>query len=142
VFEEAVRRGGDRAAELLGDDALIDAVPPGEVLGWGVVANVVRQRLHGQELDPRPGLRHFSAGTRVWVSGVWNGDGGERLWVVGPHRGSRRPVRMVVQRRHLERARARAVYSPVVLRRLETVSRMVYETAGAAGRWAAQLTGR
>jgi hypothetical protein len=46
-----------------GLDEAIDAVPPGEVLGWGVVANVVRERLHGEELEVRSGLKPvFGAG--------------------------------------------------------------------------------
>lgn len=138
VFEQAVR-AGDQGADL---DAAIDAVPSGEVLGWGVVANVVRERLHGEDLEVRSGLKHFTGGTRVWVSRPWNGDGGERLWVVGPARRSRRPVRVIVRRIHLERPRARAVYSPAVLRRLEGVTGMLHDTLGASRRWAASMATR
>ncbi|WP_327001908.1 hypothetical protein OHA72_43310 [Dactylosporangium sp. NBC_01737] len=52
------------------------------------MANVVRERLHGEELEVRSGLKHFTGATLVWVSRPWNGDGGERLWVVGPARRS------------------------------------------------------
>ncbi len=125
-----------------GLDALVDAVPAGEVLGWGVVANVVRERLHGEDLEVRRGLKHFTGGTKVWVSRPWNGDGGERLWVVGPGRRSRRPVRVIVRRIHLEHPRARAVYSPAVLRRLEGVPGMLHDTLGASRRWAASMASR
>lgn len=145
VFEQAVRAGGERCAELLagpGLDAAIDAVPSGEVLGWGVVANVVRERLHGEDLQVRSGLKHFTGGTKVWVSRPWNGDGGERLWVVGPGRRSRRPVRVIVRRIHLEHPRAKAVYSPAVLRRLEGVPGMLHDTLGSSRRWAASMATR
>ncbi|MEV4510379.1 hypothetical protein AB0K00_15605 [Dactylosporangium sp. NPDC049525] len=145
VFEQAVRAGGQRCAELLAEPALdtaIDAVPSGELLGWGVVANVVRERLHGEDLEVRSGLKQFTGGTKVWVSRPWSGDGGERLWVVGPARRTRRPVRVIVPRIHLEHPRARAVYSPALLRRLDGMTRMLHDTLGSSQRWAEALATR
>jgi hypothetical protein len=97
-----------------------------EVLGWGVVANVVDERVVGADLDIRRGLKHFVPGAKVWVSEVWNGDGGERRWVVGRHRRSHRYVRMIVAARHLRDPRVKGVYSPDLARRLE--HRLLFET--------------
>jgi hypothetical protein len=144
TFDQAVRADATGALDLLAGpalDDLVDAVPPGEVLGWGVVANVVRERLVGEDLELRRGLRHFTGGTKLWVSQIWNGDGGDKLWVTGLHRHTRKPIRIIVERRHLENGRAKAVYSTTVLRRLEGVAAdlMLHDTQGRSRRWAEQL---
>ncbi|MET8764290.1 hypothetical protein [Lentzea sp. NPDC004782] len=79
-----------------------------ELLGWCVVANVAA-------VD----LKHFSAGTKLWVLPPQWGDGGQDLVVVGRHRGSPGPVsQMVVPRVHLTNFRVRGVYQPAVHRQL------------------------
>jgi hypothetical protein len=103
------------------------------LLGWGVVANVVDEHLSGEDLQLRHGLKHFAAGAKVWVSAVWNGDGGARRWVVGRHRGSPRYIRIIIEARHLNNARVKPVYSPGLLRLLESAGgRMVFESRPAA----------
>jgi hypothetical protein len=114
-----------------------------ELLGWGVVANVVRERLVGPDLDLRYGLRHFAGGARVWVSLPFSGDGGERLYVVGRHRVSHRYIRIIIGSRHLEHARARAVYSPTVHRLLAgSRARMLFDSEDQAAGWATSLNSR
>lgn len=55
----------------------------------------------------------------MWVLPPQWGDGGEKVFVVGRHRGSSGPyVRIVVPRRHLTNFRVRLVYSPALLRAL------------------------
>jgi len=86
-----------------------------------VVANVSAETAYGEGgADVRRGVRHFPAGARVWVLPPQWGDGGEKLVVVGYHRGARGRglVRMVVSRRHLTGFRVRGVYSPALLRAL------------------------
>ncbi|MGW4214302.1 hypothetical protein ACWEIJ_40395 [Lentzea sp. NPDC004789] len=79
-----------------------------ELLGWCVVANV-----------GATDLKHFSAGTKLWVLPPQWGDGGQDLVVVGRHRGSPGPVsQMVVPRVHLTNFRVRGVYQPAVHRQL------------------------
>jgi hypothetical protein len=99
-----------------------------DALGWAVAANVTQQ-----------GLRHFAPGAKVYVSQVWNGDGGERRWVLGRHRGSHRHVHIIVPQRHLTDARAKAVYSPDLHRRLaDSIPRMLFgtrEEAETVARW-------
>lgn len=83
-----------------------------------VVANVAEETAQGDGgLEIRAGLKHFAAGAKVWVLPPRWGDGGEKLFVVGRHRGPReRYIRIVVPRRHLTRFRVRTIYSPGVLR--------------------------
>jgi hypothetical protein len=147
TFEQALRADPVRALDLLTGpdlDTLVDAVPSGEILGWGVVANVVRERLQGEDMEIRHGLKHFTGGTKVWVSQIWNGDGGEKLWVVGLHRHTRRPIRIITDSRHLENGRAKAVYSATVLRRLESVANglMLHASQHSSQRWGGQLATR
>jgi hypothetical protein len=91
-----------------------------EVLAWCVVANIAEQTSHGPNAEPQRGLRHFSAGAKLWVLPPQWGDGGLCLFVIGRHRdpGPGRLARMVVERRHLTNFRVRGVYSPAVHREL------------------------
>lgn len=92
-----------------------------ELLGWCVVANIAESTYSGPGgVEVSAGTRHFSPGTKVWVLPPQWGDGGEKLIVVGKHRG--RPGghdRMVVRRRDLVNFRVRAIYSPSVYDRLK-----------------------
>lgn len=88
-------------------------------LRWCVVANVAALTSHGPGgQDVRTGLKHFSPGTKLWLVSPFWGYGGDRIEVLGRHRGGRRLVRMVVERRHLTNFRVQGVYSPAVLREL------------------------
>ena len=91
-----------------------------ELLAYGVVANVAVETAQGEGgLEIRPGLRHFSPGAKVWVLPPQWGDGGEKVLVVGRHRGSAgHLIRIIVYRRHLTNYRVAAVYSPAVFRAL------------------------
>lgn len=94
------------------------ATDEGELLAWCVVANVAEVTRHGHGgADEQRGLKHFTAGAKVWVLPPQWGDGGESPFVVGHHRGGahRGYVRMVVERRHLTNFRVRGIYSPVVI---------------------------
>jgi hypothetical protein len=91
----------------------------GDLLGWSVVANVLAVDGPDGQRSGRTGTQHFSAGTKVWVLPPQWGDGGEKVFVVGRHRGRRGgPVRMVISRRSLTSFRVRGVYSPTVWREL------------------------
>ncbi|WTW97722.1 hypothetical protein OG216_32200 [Streptomycetaceae bacterium NBC_01309] len=77
------------------------AQTPAEMSAFGVVANVRSETAQGEGgLDIRRGLRHFSGGAKVWVLPPQWGDGGEKLFVVGRHRGSRTAyIRIVIESR-------------------------------------------
>jgi hypothetical protein len=84
---------------------------------WAVVANV-RAEAFGRTRSP--GTRHFSAGTLVWDLGAFWGDGGERIRVLGRHRGGRRLVEVIMATRYLVNFRAKCAYAPGVIRALRT----------------------
>lgn len=86
-----------------------------------VVAKVAEETASGEGgLDLRRGVKHFTPGAKVWVLPPQWGDGGEKLIVVGHHRGAhgRGLARMVISRRHLTGFRVQGVYSPAVIRAL------------------------
>lgn len=91
-----------------------------EVLTWCMVANVAGETTRGQDGEVRRGLKHFAAGAKVWVLPPQWGDGGEKVFVIGRHRGRgpARLARLVVDRCHLRNYRVRGVYSPSVHREL------------------------
>ena len=95
----------------------------GQALAHCIVAKVAQETNQGEGgLEVRSGIRHFSAGAKVWVlPPQWSRarHGGEKVLVVGRHRGSSgRYVRYVVPRRHLTDFRVRMVYSPALMRAL------------------------
>jgi hypothetical protein len=93
-------------------------------LAWCVVANVAQETAQGPGgLEIRAGTKHFAAGAKLWVLPPQWGDGGDKLFVVGRHRGSRGLIRLVVQRRHLTAFRVRMIYSPAVLRSILRAAR-------------------
>lgn len=92
-----------------------------EVLAWCVVANVAAHTTHGPDgVEVRRGLKHFAPGAKLWVLPPQWGDGGEKLFVVGHHRGrgTGRLARLVIDRYHLTNFRVRGIYSPAVYREL------------------------
>jgi hypothetical protein len=93
-----------------------DPHPP----AYCVVANVADETAQGEGgLEIRAGLKHLSARAKVWLLPPQWGDGGEKVVVVGRHRGAAGPyIRIVIARRHLTDFRVRAIYSPALLRAL------------------------
>jgi hypothetical protein len=97
----------------------VEGPPPPIAPVWCPVANMVAERHAGpggQEVWR--GSKHFQPGAKLYLeSGFW-GMGGERVTVVGRHRGSHQYVTMVVRSVWLENWRAHLVYSPHVIRQL------------------------
>ncbi len=103
--------------------------------GWYVVANVKRATMVGPEGGkPESGLRHFSPGTKVYIGATMWGDGGERVTVLGRHRGGAKLVEMVIQSRHLENFRPKDDFHPHVCRELTAMDRDKAEGLAAAFR--------
>jgi hypothetical protein len=92
----------------------------GDLLGRCVVANVAEQTTYGEGREVRRGVKHFAPGAKVWVLPPQWGDGGEKLVVVGRHRGHGRRgvIRLVMPRRHLTGFRVRGIYSRAVHQQL------------------------
>ncbi len=85
---------------------------------WCVVANVKA------EIASRPGYRgskHFRAGARIHIIGGFSGNCAD-VAVIGRHRGSQRWITLIMRVQHLEAFRAKPIYHPEVLKRLERFS--------------------
>lgn len=105
---------------------------PSEPLAWGVVANIAPQ-----------GTKHFAGGAKVWVSLPQWGDGGERIAVVGHHRGrGHRIMKLIIDSSKLENFRARGIYTPAVHRLLNEWPGKMCDSQEHAERCAAQWSGR
>lgn len=106
---------------------------------WALVANVVNERLFGPNGDVRSGTKHFVPGAKVYYHyGYW-GMGGEQIMVTGHHRGSKKLVSVVMARRHLHNWRAKLVYKPAILKRLDLHWN---EIAKRSGRDSAEVTAK
>ena len=88
---------------------------------WCLVANVVEECEYGQEHELRPGTKHFSPGTKVYCDSAHWGDGWEKIYVLGRHRGSKEWVRIVTPFKCLHNFRAKCEYGPHVRRLLDEV---------------------
>ena len=104
------------AAKLLGQP-LARSGRGGEQI-WCVVANVVAEHPVGENKEIRRGMKHFSAGTKVYCYPPLWGDGYENIKVIGRHRGSRKLVEMVMPSKWLTNWRVKVVYSPFVVGRM------------------------
>ncbi len=82
---------------------------------WCAVANIVMEREYGPHGSlKRSGTKHFPPGAKVYALSFFWGDAGERVTVLGRHRGSHRYVTMVVSTDCLANWRTEQVYSPRV----------------------------
>lgn len=82
---------------------------------WCAVANVVLERQYGPYGALQGwGTKHFPPGAKVYALSFFWGIAGERVIVLGRHRGSHRYVTMVVRTDFLANWRAELVYSPRV----------------------------
>ena len=82
---------------------------------WCVAANVVMECAYGPGgLEKRRGTKHFAPGAKVYVYDFFWGVAGERVTVMGRHRGSHRFIQLSMRAKHLANWRAELVYSPTV----------------------------
>lgn len=86
---------------------------------WCLVGNIVGLRACGPGgAELKHGSKHFSGGTKVWcLPPQWDWSH-ENIVAIGRHRGSHRLMKLVMRRQSIEQWRARVVYHPGVLRRL------------------------
>jgi hypothetical protein len=98
----------------------VEAEPPGRESQWCLVGNIVAERPSGEGgAQLRRGTKHFSPGTKIYAFPAQWGDGYENIIVVGRHRGSKKFVTMVIKSYWVTNWRAKVVYNPEVLRRLQ-----------------------
>lgn len=94
--------------------------PTGREPQWCLVGNIVKERPIGEGgVEIKKGTKHFSPGTKIYAFPAQWGDGYERIIVVGRHRGSKDFVTMVIKADWVTNWRAKVVYSPEVLHRLQ-----------------------
>jgi len=101
---------GSILEEIVGSNPAASSRKDRTVSQWCVVGNIVAE-----------GTKHFVPGAKVYcIAPLW-GDGGERLNVVGYHRGShgRDLVRVIMPSAKIEKLRAKEVFDPRVLAKLD-----------------------
>ncbi len=87
---------------------------------WCLVGNIVDEHPSGEKgWEVKHGTKHFSPGTKIYAFPAQWGDGYEKIIVVGRHRGSKDFVTMVIKSELVTNWRAKVVYNPEVLRRLQ-----------------------
>ena len=88
---------------------------------WCVAANIIMERKYGPGgAETRSGTKHFPAGSKVYILSHFWGMGGERVTVVGRHRGSHRYVTMTISSTLLANLRTELVYSPFIVNLIKT----------------------
>ncbi len=90
----------------------------GESFVWCPVANVTREsHPEGPNGELRLGLKHFSPGAKLYCYPQQWGDGGEKLRVLGRHRGGgSKLIDIVIATKHLIDWRVQKVFQPHVVR--------------------------
>lgn len=110
--------------------------------GWCLVANIRKFTRRGpNKAEIQLGTKHFSGGTKVYCFPPNWGDGGERLRVIGRHRGSKKLVTMVLANWHLTNWRAKVVYDPQLVAMLKWEGNWVWGNEGAEERVKAFVEG-
>jgi hypothetical protein len=98
----------------------MDAIDKTRESQWCLVGNIVDERPSGERGgEIMHGTKHFSPRTKVYAFPAQWGDGYEKIIVVGRHRGSKDFVTMVIRSQWVTNWRAKVVYKPEVLRRLQ-----------------------
>jgi hypothetical protein len=83
---------------------------------WCVVANISREpHGEGESGEMRLGTRMFAPGAKVYCYPIIWHDGGERLRVLGMHRGSKKLITAVIARKMLSNWRVKQVFAPKVI---------------------------
>jgi len=92
---------------------------------WCLIGNIVEQRPYGPGgEDKMDGTKHFKPGAKVYCMPPQWGDGYENIKVVGRHRCSNEYVTMVIQSYWVTNWRAKVIYSPAVIHRLNWAGSM------------------
>ncbi len=137
-------RGGAKFSLMAGEgrsrQSRADSESAEPETAWCVAANVVMEREYGPGgAEKRSGTKHFPAGSKVYLLSHFWGMGGERVTVVGRHRGSHRYVAMTISSKLLANRRAELVYSPHIVNLLKTRGEYCKYSEGKPGGNAAKL---
>lgn len=86
---------------------------------WCVVANVKKEHPYGEwGAETKSGTRQFRGGTKVYVIGHFAGSC-SAVEVIGLHRHSRKTITCIVHIQHLENFRAKLIYNPSILKKVQ-----------------------
>jgi len=95
---------------------------------WCLVGNIVQERPYGEGGQEQPsGTRHVAPGTKVSCLPAQWGDGYETIVVIGRHRGSKEYVTMVIESTWVTNWRAKVVYEPAMLRRIQVATKEAWQ---------------
>jgi hypothetical protein len=86
---------------------------------WCLIANVIRAPHLEEDGELRLGTKRFAPGAKLFCFPPEWGDGGERLRVLGQHRGGSRLVEAVVATKFLTNWRTKQVFHPFVVQAMK-----------------------
>jgi hypothetical protein len=114
---------------------------------WCLIANVTREpHPEGPDGELRLGTRHFAPGAKLYCFPNQWGDGGEKLRVLGRHRGGGpKLIEMIVATKWLTNWRVQEVFHPHVVHAMKAHSRGWNNTEDSretAGKMAASYSSR
>ena len=90
---------------------------------WCLVGNIIEERPYGHGGEEiKKGTKHFAPNTKVYCLPAQWGDGYEQIIVIGQHRGAKKIKTMIISSDWVENWRAKVVYSPEIIRRIEKVT--------------------
>ena len=85
-----------------------------------LVGNIVQEREYGENHEIVKGTKAFRPGTKVYVSPMFCGDGGENRYVIGLSR-HKKYIKIVTEIKFIENFRFQKVYKPVVLKLMNEI---------------------
>lgn len=86
---------------------------------WALVGNIKEEHKFGENHEIRKGTKHFSPGTKVYLSCCHWGDGYENINVIGKPRHSRKYIAIIMRREYIDNFRMQKIYKPSVLTRMK-----------------------
>lgn len=135
IINAILRPSRLRNAELVAEGD----VKKGQPAYWCPVANVVLERPSGENVDETlSGTKHFKPGAKVYAIDAHWGMGGERVIVVGHHRGSKGYITITMATKYLTNWRAELTYSPHIIEELKKHELGKYEPNSLDGKFKAE----
>ena len=86
---------------------------------WALVGNIKEEHEFGETHEVKKGTKHFSPGTKVYLSCSHWGDGYENINVIGKPRHTRKYIAVVMRREYIENFRMQKIYKPSVISRMK-----------------------
>ena len=84
-----------------------------------LVGNIMDLREYGQNHELRTGIKNFAAGTKVYISLSYWGDGGEQVPILGKPRHKKGFVECIIRSEYIGNYRVEKIYSPLLINRMK-----------------------